>query len=56
MDFGESESLTPTTKNTGSEMYKPPEYHAKQPTDGIAFDMFSAGVVLFQMFSNNSPF
>lgn len=40
----------------GTKTYVPPEIFLNIPYDGVKFDVFSLGVVLFTMYSGYPPF
>jgi len=42
--------------NGGTSLYMPPEYFENKIKDGIKFDIFSAGVILFIMVCGHPPF
>ena len=63
IDFGLSEifkdengQIMYFTKQKGTEMYVPPEMWEKQPCHGAKCDIFSLGVLLFNLVTNKFPF
>ena len=60
-DFGLSKTVKESidnkfTGNFGTKIYKPPQMHLEQKFDGAKSDIFSLGVTLFKLVTNNKPF
>ena len=60
-DFGLSRTIKESVNNKfqgncGTKSYKPPQMHLKEPFDGSKADIFSLGVTLFFLVTNEYPF